>query len=83
MNYALLIIEADTSQIDALKNTLSILEPSLAQHEVLNVGAYMLSLEDGLNTLCNILSALEDRHLASRVLFFEDDPAWIKTPSQN
>ena len=79
MKYALLIIEAEPSRTDELKNVLNNLESFQSQFEALNVGAYMLPLKDGLTALYKLLTELETRKFSSRVLFFDSDPAWVKT----
>jgi len=44
---------------------------------VLNEGAYLFDLSNGLRTISLIVGLARERHIPSRTLFFDQDPAWV------
>lgn len=84
MKYALVILEANNlaTGTQALRKFADSVVSTKIQNqgiELLNVGAYIVALNNGLNGLSHLLAQAEEYKLSFRTLFFENDPLWIIT----
>ena len=91
MHSALLIVEPPTPghQEDRMarrnfKNGLIALAHSHRAIEILGAGCALISLDRGADALADVLSLARNGRHVYRVLFFEKEPAWVRSvPAAN
>ncbi len=85
MKYALVIIDApvtDGSSLQQLANfvrDVESVEAKIIKDGMLNIGCFLLPLDNGANALGSFVWLAKDRRIPHRILFFEDKPSFVVT----
>jgi len=83
MKYVLFIAETPTTpdkaaKLEDLHSRMQALSSSHKGIQVLNVGTYVLNIENGLQDLASLVHQASGRELEFRTLFFAEAPQWIR-----